>query len=149
LTINTNYHWQARAKDNGGATSAWVSFPISPANPETAIDFSYQVQPPVQLVFTVQPTTTRTHTAIVPAVQVTAQDGNGQTSGSSGTVTITLEPNIYDGKLSGTTTVTAVAGVATFSDLSINKTGFGYRLRAITSQPSLTVVSAPFNITRR
>lgn len=149
LTANTNYHWQARATDNSGATSAWVSFPISPANPEAAADFSYQVQPPAQLVFTVQPTTTRTHAAIVPAVQVTALDGNGQTSGFSGPVTITLEPNLYDGKLSGTTTVTAVAGVATFSDLSINKTGFGYRLRATTSQPPLTVVSDPFNITRR
>ena len=32
------------------------------------------------------------------------------------------------GTLSGTTTVAAVAGVATFSNLSINKAGTGYTL---------------------
>jgi hypothetical protein len=151
LAVNTNYHWQARAKDAAGGTGAWVPFPISPTNPETAPDFSYQIQqPPVQLVFTVQPTNTRAGVVIKPATQVTAQDINGQTSTSfSGTVTMTLETNPGFGTLSGTTTVTAVAGVATFADLSIDRTGFGYQLRATTVQPALTAVSAPFNITRR
>ncbi len=151
LTANTDYHWQARTKDSGGFTSTWVAFPISPANPETATDFSYQpLPPPAQLVFTVQPTTTRAGAIIVPAVQVTALDGNGQIStGFTGSITMTLEPSLYGGKLMGTTTVKAAGGVATFVNLSINKLGFGYRLRATTVQPSLTVVSAPFNVTRR
>jgi hypothetical protein len=151
LAVNTNYHWQARAKDAAGGTGAWVPYPISPTNPETAPDFSYQVQQlPVQLVFTVQPTNTRAGRVIRPAIQVTAQDSNGQTSTNfGGTVTMTLATNPGFGTLSGTTTVTAVAGVATFSDLSIDSTGFGYQLRATTVQPSLTAISAPFNITRR
>jgi hypothetical protein len=151
LAFNTNYHWQARAKDAAGGTGAWVPFPISPTNPETAPDFSYQIQQqPVQLVFTVQPTNTRVGRVIKPAIQVTAQDITGQTSTSfGGTVTMTLETNPGFGTLSGTTTVTAVAGVATFADLSIDRTGFGYQLRATTVQPALTAVSAPFNITRR
>jgi hypothetical protein len=62
---------------------------------------------------------------------------------------MTLEPSFYGGKLAGTTTVNAVSGVATFSSLTVNKPGFGYRLRATTAQPSLTVVSAPFDVTRR
>lgn len=151
LTVNTDYHWQARARNDAGGFSAWVPFPISPPNPETDTDFRYPPPaPPVQLVFTVQPTTTQVNTPIVPAVQVTALDANGQPStGFTGVVTMTLEPSIYGGKLAGTTTVTAVAGVATFSSLSINKPGFGYRLRATAIQPSLTVVSAPFSIVRR
>jgi len=151
LAVNTNYHWQARAKDAAGGTGAWVPYPISPINPETAPDFTYQIQQqPVQLVFTVQPTNTRAGRVIKPAIQVTALDINGQTSTNfNGTVTMTLATNPGFGTLSGTTTVTAVAGVATFSDLSINLTGFGYQLRATTVQPSLTAVSAPFNITRR
>ena len=151
LTANTDYHWQARARNNAGGASAWVAFPISPINPETAADFRYPVQaPPVQLVFTVQPTTTSTNAPIVPAVQVTALDENGQPrTGFTGAVTMTLEPSFYGGKLAGTTTVNAVSGVATFSSLTVNKPGFGYRLRATTAQPSLTVVSAPFDVTRR
>ncbi len=150
LTANADYHWQARARNTAGGVSAWVPFPISPANPETDPDFTYQLPQSVQLVFSVQPTATRAGMAIVPAVQVTALDTAGQTStGFTGSVTMTLEPSIYGGKLSGTTTVSAVAGVATFSSLSINKPGFGFRLRATTFQPSLTVVSAPFDVTRR
>lgn len=151
LTINTSYHWQARARDFSGHASAWVPFPVSPSNPETDPDFTCQIQSqPVRLVFSVQPTTTRVGAVIVPAVQVTAQDGTGQTStGYTGPVTITLEPSFNGGKLMGTTTVNAVGGVATFVDLSINKPGFAYRLRATTFQPSLTVVSVPFSITRR
>jgi hypothetical protein len=149
LVANTSYHWQARARDNAGRTGAWVPFPIAPANPETDPDFTYQVEPPVQLVFSVQPTTTRANVPIVPAVQVTALDGNGQTrTGFTGAVNMTLEPSFYGGKLTGTTTVNAVSGVATFSSLTVNKPGFGYRLRATTVQPSLTVVSAPFDVIR-
>lgn len=150
LTLNTSYHWQARTTDNVGVSSAWVAFPVSPANPETDADFSYQTQPPVQIVFSVQPTTARAGAVIVPAVQVTLLDANGQTStGFTGVVTMTLEPNFYGGKLMGMTTVHAAGGVATFANLSVSKLGFSYRLRATTTQPSLTVVSAPFNVTRR
>src|SRR5207244_13573867 len=50
------------------------------------------------------------------------------------------------GTLSGAKTVAAVAGVATFSDLSINNPGTGYRLRA-TSSGLTGISSAQFNIT--
>src|SRR5207249_3826540 len=48
--------------------------------------------------------------------------------------------------LSGTKTVAAVAGIATFSDLSINNPGTGYRLRA-TSSGLTGISSGQFNIT--
>jgi BACON domain-containing protein len=151
LSVNTEYHWQVRARNNATRLSAWVSFPESPGNPETDTDFSFALlPPPVALFFTVQPTTTRAGTVMVPAVEVTALDSVGQrAAGYHGLVTMTLEPNIYGGKLGGTTTVAAVNGVATFADLTVNKAGVGYLLRATTSKPPLATLSAPFDIIRR
>jgi hypothetical protein len=150
LVVGTGYHWQARTRNGGGGTSAWIPFPLAPPNAEDSVDFSYQGSaPPVQLVFTVQPATARFNTPIAPPVQVAAQDSTGRTSTDfTGKVTITLEPNAFGGKLGGTTTVTAVAGVGTFSNLKINRPGFSYLLRATTLQPSLTTLSASFTITR-
>lgn len=150
LTENVGYHWQARARDDGNRVSGWVSFPEAPGNPETDPDFTYRnLQPPVRLVFTVQPTNTRSRTPISPPVVVTALDANGQPStGFSGFVTMTLATNLTGAKLSGTTSVAAVAGVATFSNLRIDKAGFLYTLRATTLQPPLSVVSASFSVTR-
>src|SRR5207249_4479936 len=54
--------------------------------------------------------------------------------------------NPGSGTLSGTTTVAAVAGVATFPGLSINKVGTGYTLTANSGSLSGTT-STPFNIT--
>jgi Big-like domain-containing protein/invasin-like protein len=146
LANNTNYHWQAQAKDNTGRSGAWVSFPISPPNAETVADFSVQ-QPPTQLQFTVNPSTTGAGSVIVPAVQVTAKDINGQVStGFTDTVTISIDPanNPGGGTLFGTLKVAAVAGVATFSDLRINKAGINYKLQAVTS--ALNTTSNPFTV---
>jgi hypothetical protein len=49
------------------------------------------------------------------------------------------------GALSGTTTVTAVDGVATFSGLAINNAGNGYSLR-VSGQGLAPVTTTPFNI---
>ena len=105
--------------------------------------------PPTHLVFTVQPSNTTAGGTISPAVQVAAQDDGGNTvTGFSGAITIALGNNPGGGTLSGTTTVTAVNGVATFSNLSIDQAGTGYTLVATT--PGLTgATSAPFNITPR
>src|SRR5205814_138572 len=97
------------------------------------------------LLFSVQPSTTTAGAAITPAVQVTAQDGSGKTeTGFTGNVTVAIGTNPSTGTLSGTKTVAAVAGVATFSGLSIDKAGTGYTLTA-TGAGSTT--SAAFNIT--
>jgi hypothetical protein len=151
VSENVGYHWQAQTRDDQGRTSGWVAFPAAPGNPETDPDFTYRVlPPPVRLVFTVQPTSTRVRMPISPPVVVTAQDANGQTdTGFSGIVTMTLGTNLTGARLSGTTSVAAVAGVATFSNLAIDKPGFLYTLRATTVQPPLSAVSASFNITRK
>ena len=145
LVRNGGYHWQARVRDNTGSTSAWVAFG---GNPETAADFAFPIIVPKQLVFAVQPSQTPVNVAIAPPIQVAALDSSGQiVTGFTGLVTMTLQGKKGTGKLSGTTRVNAVAGVATFSDLSINRTGTGYVLRATTSAPALVVNSVTFIIT--
>lgn len=100
-----------------------------------------------QLVFQVDPVTAQAAVAIAPEVVVEAQDANGDpVTDFTGSVTIAIENNPGSGTLSGTTTVTAVDGLATFGDLSINKTGSGYSLQATSSGLS-TATSSTFDIT--
>ena len=86
------------------------------------------------LAFTVQPSNTGVGQAIDPAVQVTIVDENGnKDANASDAVTVALLNNAAGGTLSGTATVNAVNGVATFSDLSLDKEGRGYTLVATAS----------------
>ena len=102
-----------------------------------------------QLAFTVQPSTTLPLLPIQPAVQVAVLDESGNRDTSfSGPVTIAIGHNggvLIPGTLSGTKTVTAVNGVVTFSDLSIDQPGDGYTLR-VTSAGLTAAESQPFNI---
>src|SRR2546427_738036 len=71
-----------------------------------------------QLFFPVQPRATVAGATVTPAVQVTARDARGNpVAAFTGTVTLALGTNPAGGTLSGTTSVAAVAGVATFSTL--------------------------------
>src|SRR5690349_12838896 len=100
-----------------------------------------------QLVFTVQPSNTVAGAAISPPVQVTAADAGGNpVPGFSGSVSVTLGNNPGGSTLAGTTTVAAVNGVASFGDLSLNKTANGYWLTATATGLS-TATSNSFNIT--
>src|SRR5207247_4271551 len=98
-----------------------------------------------QLAFIDQPTNTVAGTAINPAVEVTALDPAGNPVPSfTGSVAVALGNNPGGSTLSGTTTVAAVNGVATFVDLSLNKTGTGYWLTATAT--GLNATSSSFNI---
>src|SRR2546427_310960 len=102
---------------------------------------------PYTTLFRSQPTNTAAGASITPAVQVTALDGQGNTAtGFTGNVTVALGANPGSGTLSGTTTVAAVAGVATLPGLSINKVGTGYTLTASATGATGTT-SAAFTIT--
>jgi hypothetical protein len=57
-------------------------------------------------------------------------DGTGNLTNSTANVTMNIGANPAGGTLSGTATVAAVAGTATFSDLSIDKAANGYTLSA-------------------
>src|SRR5207244_1134671 len=114
--IGTGYQLGASATSLAGAISA--AFNITPAAA-------------TQLVFGQQPTGATAGVAISPAITVRALDGSGNVAtGFTGTVIIAIANNAGGGTLAGTTAVAAVAGVATFSNLSINKAGSGYTLSA-------------------
>jgi adhesin/invasin len=106
-----------------------------------------------QLVFTGQPTTTKANATISPPVVVSARDAFGNTAtGFTGAVTMSITPGSGTplARLSGTPTVNAVSGAATFVNLSIDlpSTVTPYRLNAAAAGggPAGTT-SATFDIT--
>jgi hypothetical protein len=142
----------------GGYTLTATAQGIQPATSAAfAITSAVVAMPPppvavlaaVHLVFTVQPGSAAEEAVIVPAVQVAAHDSSGAlVTGFSGDVTIAITEGTGDpeAELSGTTTVAAVAGVAAFSDLSIDNAAQGYTLTA--SAPGVSAsVSQRFHIT--
>jgi len=81
--------------------------------------------------FAVQPSSATAGNIITPAIQVIVRDslGNPDTSFTAA-ITITIGVNPSGGTLSGTASVAPVNGIAQFGDLSIDKAGTGYVLRA-------------------
>jgi hypothetical protein len=135
LTLNktgTGYTLTAAATGLTGATSAAFNVTAGAAN---------------KVVFAQQPTTAVAGASISPAVTLQIEDANNNVvTTSSANVTVAIGTNPGGGTLSGTLTVAASGGVATFSNLSINKTGTGYTLTAASS--GLTgATSSGFNIT--
>ena len=112
----------------------------------TSTPFNITVAAANKLVFGVQPSTTAAGTAIAPAVTVRIEDAFGNLTASTANVAMAIGTNPGGGTLTGTTSANAVAGVATFSNLRINKTGTGYTLVA-SSSPLTAATSNPFNIT--
>lgn len=98
------------------------------------------------LVFVAEPSTAHVDAFITPAIQVAVEDTLGVVDTTvTGGVTLTLSTNPTAAVLSGTTTVTFTAGVATFSDLTINLAGTGYVLSAA-SAGLTTALSSSFDI---
>ncbi len=130
----TGYTLTAAASGLTGSTSA--SFSVSAASASA-------------LFFTVQPSNTQTATSISPAVQVTARDAYGNTATNfNGSMTMAIGQNPSGGTLSGTKSVTAANGVATFSDLKIDRAGNGYTL-TVSGSGVAGSQSAQFNVTQK
>jgi hypothetical protein len=115
--------------------------------PDTSVTFAITPGPATQLVFTTQPSNTAAGAPITPAVQVTARDSHGNTDTSfTDNVTVAIGANPSAGTLSGTTIQAAVGGIASFSGLSIDKSGTNYDLTAAAAGLS-GATSGTFNIT--
>ena len=99
-----------------------------------------------KLAFIGQPSNAVAGAANTPAVQVAIQDAQGTTVTTATTsITVAIGTNPARGTLSGTMTVAAISGVATFSTLSLNTAGIGYTLTA--SANGLTgATSSAFNV---
>jgi hypothetical protein len=94
---------------------------------------------PAQLVFAQQPSNTAATSAISPAITVNVLDQFGNLTSSAAAVDVAIGTNPGAGVLSGTHPQPASSGVATFSNLSIDKAGAGYTLTATSAGlPSVT-----------
>jgi hypothetical protein len=99
-----------------------------------------------KLAFTTQPGDASVGSPIPGPPTVTVQDQLGNTvTSSSASITVSMATNPAGGALSGTTTVNATGGVASFTNLSISQPGIGYTLAA-TSPGLQGAISAPFNV---
>ena len=102
--------------------------------------------PPTQVAFKTQPATALAGAAI-GSFQVEVRDASGTlVPAATNAVTVAILNNVGGGTLSGTKTVNAVAGVATFTGLSLDKVGVGYTLQA-TASGLTSANSSAFNIT--
>ena len=100
-----------------------------------------------KLVFTQEPVSTQATAAMPSAVVVEAEDGLGNVDTSfTATVTLSLLSNPDTAALGGNFSVPAIAGVATFSNLTVSKADTGYSLIA-SSGTLATGISASFTIT--
>ncbi|MBK7861881.1 MAG: DNRLRE domain-containing protein [Archangiaceae bacterium] len=101
--------------------------------------------PPTKLTFVNQPADTTQGAVMVP-VQVAVRDSADQVvEGAALSVTLALQSNPTGATLTGTLTVPVVNGIATFSDLALNRGGTNFTLRATSG--SLTLAdSAGFSI---
>lgn len=131
-SAGTGYRLAAAATGLNGATSSAFNIAVGPAN---------------RLGFLVQPSDVTAGAAITPAVKVEIRDAGGnRVTTASNTVAVAIGTNAGGGTLSGTTSQAASSGVATFSNLSINKSGVGYTLAA-TSGPLISATSTGFAVT--
>ena len=128
--IGNGYTLQATATGLTSATSS--AFNITPGAA-------------AQLAFEQQPSNATAGATISPAVTVRILDALGNLTSATNAVTLAIEANPGGGTLSGTLTKNAVAGTATFSDLSINNAGNGYTLSA-TATGMTQAISDAFNI---
>src|SRR5206468_2816258 len=100
-----------------------------------------------RLVFTTQPGGAQAGSPFATQPQVVAKDANKNTATSfTGAVTLAIKAGTgtAGAQLTGDTTVTAVAGVATFTGLRIDQAGTGYVVTA--SGGGASSDSAPFDV---
>ncbi len=112
--------------------------------PDTTAAFDVTPAPAAALVFTTGPA--GRVAGDTQTVVVTAHDALGNVAtGFTGNVTLAIGANPGGATLGGTTSAAAVAGVATFHGLTLDKSGTGYTLTAAATGPS-GATSAPFNV---
>ena len=132
------------------ATGYTLQASASGLTPDTSAAFDVAPAGATQLLFTVQPSDADPGVTITPAITVAIQDGLGNTV-TTATETITLsivaatDPSGGTATLSGGGPVSAVNGVATFPNVSIDIAGAGYTLETSASGV-MPDTSATFNI---
>jgi hypothetical protein len=110
--------------------NAYAIRPTSGTFSTVTNEFNVGPAPATQLVVTTQPPGSFLAGTLFNVV-ITAEDGLGNVdTGFSSTVALALANNPGGASLIGTASVTASAGIATFSGLTLNRPGSGYTLQA-------------------
>jgi len=109
----------------------------------TSASFTLSAGTPAALVIRTQPVASTAYTRFTTPAVVELRDGSGNVTSSNATVTASLASG--DGTLGGDATVAAVAGVATFTTLTVNGGG-GTRSLQFTSPNVAPVASASFDV---
>lgn len=117
----------------------------------TSSSITVSADTPAAVAFTTQPQSTATAGTLLPTFAVSVEAGNGVvlTSGTGSTDSIVLTSTC---KLAGGTSVAAVAGVATFEDVTIESTGTCQLVasdgtRSLATATSSAIVVAPGSAT--
>ena len=127
-------------------TAAWAGSGGCTSSTPCALAFTAGGQPAGTTVNTPISSSFDSPSAGPVQVAVVDQLGNTVTNAKASiTIDITSAANPGSGTLAGTKTVSTSGGVASFSDLSINQPGIGYRLTA-TSKGLGSVTSGHFDI---
>lgn len=114
----------------------------------SATSLSFTISPPLanKLAFATQPASATTTTGL-GTIEIDVENNAGTLlSGDHSSVTLTIATGTAGATLGGTTTVAAVNGVATFSDLFITTAGTNYTLTA-SDGTDVPATSAAFRIT--
>ena len=146
------YQWGIAAKQSNDFNGSGTGFLLDPAS---AGNLSGTLTGSCSLAFTSdgQPAGTAAGAVITSAfdsqggpVKVEVLDGSGQLiTRSTAAVTVAIGSNPGSGSLSGTVTANASGGIASFTNLSIDRPGIGYTLTA--TSPGITpATSADFTI---
>ncbi len=131
--------WQSSAPSIAAVTSTGIVLGMSEGGPVTITAtaegksgtalVSVAPRPATRLSFVQQPGSATAGQPIFPAVRVAIQNDQGGTvTAAANSVSIALSTNPGGATLTGTTTVAAVNGIATFSNLSLDRVGAGYTL---------------------
>ena len=132
----------------GQTGTAVITVTVSDGQLSTPTNFQLTVNTgtATKVVFTTQPGNATAGSSIAGPTTATVQDSLGNTvTSSTASITVAIGSN-PGGALSGTTTKSASGGVATFNDLSLNKSGTGYTL-AVSAAGLTGATSSAFNIT--
>jgi hypothetical protein len=102
--------------------------------------------PPAQLGIAVQPNGALPNTPFVVQPEIEIQDSLGTVVVTDNTTQVTATLVAGTGLLSGTLTVTASNGVATFTNLQLDMVGTGFEIEFTSTPPLTPVVSDPFGV---
>ncbi len=148
--------WQASNPAIAAVTTTGVVLGVSEGGPVTITATSegktgsstvtVGPRPAMRLGLVQQPGSSSAGQPIIPAVRVAIQnDLGGTVTTASNQVTIALGSNPGGATLSGSTTVAAVSGIATFANLSLDRADAGYTL-TVSSGSLMPATSSAFNI---